>query len=399
MTSDSNPLRAHWRLDPEVAFLNHGSFGACPQAVLDVQSELRDRMEREPADFFIRQLPALLAEAREALGLFLGADADDLVYVPNVTVAINAVLQSGEFAPGDELLVTNHAYNACRNVLDAVAERWGCKVVEVEIPFPLTGDEVVLESILSAVGDRTRLAMIDHVTSPTGLVCPIDEWVDALHARGVTVLVDGAHAPGMLELDLRSIDADFYAGNCHKWMCAPKGAGFLHVSSELRERTRPSIISHAANAPVSELERFRLAFEWTGTRDTTPWLSVPAAISVMGGMLPGGWGEVMARNRKLALEGREIVAAALGVALPCADEMIGSLATLEVPACERFPPPVLGSALALDPLQEALFAEYKVEVPVLGSTAAPGRLLRISAQLYNDRSDYQRLADALTALL
>jgi isopenicillin-N epimerase len=392
-------LRSNWRLDPEVAFLNHGSFGACPQAVLDVQTEVRNRMEREPADFFIRKLPGLLAEAREALGRFLGADSDDLAYVPNVTVAVNSVLQSLEFSEGDEILVTNHAYNACRNVVDYVAQRSGSKVVEVTIPFPLASEQVMLESIISAVGPRTRLAMLDHVTSPTGLVCPINELVDLLRARDVTVLVDGAHAPGMLELDLRSLDADFYAGNCHKWMCAPKGAGFLHVSPELRERTRPAIISHAANADVSEVERFRLAFEWTGTRDPTPWLSVPAAISVVGGMLAGGWDEVMLHNRTLALEGRALVASALGVALPCPDTMIGSLATLEVPHSDRLPPPAHGSALALDPLQEALFRDFKVEVPVLGSPAAEGRLIRISAQLYNERRDYERLAEGLTALL
>lgn len=399
MTTDANPLRAHWGLDPEVAFLNHGSFGACPRAVLEVQSELRDRMEREPADFFIRQLSPLLAEARETLGQFVGGRADDLVYVPNVTVAVNSVMQSLTFDAGDELLVTNHEYNACRNVLDFVAKRDGCKVVEAKIPFPIASPGILVDCITAAITDKTRFAMLDHVTSPTGLVWPIGDLVDALHARGVVVLVDGAHAPGMVEVDLHAINADYYAGNCHKWMCAPKGAGFLHVASDLRARTRPAIISHAANAKVDEVERFLLAFEWTGTRDVTPWLSVPSAIQVMGAMLPGGWDEVRRRNHDLALAGRALIAESIGAVLPCPDEMIGSLATLFLPDTDHFPPPALGSALALDPLQEALFADYKVEVPVLGSPAAPGRLMRISAQLYNELDDYQRLADALTKLL
>jgi isopenicillin-N epimerase len=393
-----NDLRRHWLLDPDVVFLNHGSFGACPRPVLDAQSRLRERMEREPVRFFTREAPALLAEARGVLGAFLGADADDLAFVPNASTALNAVLRSFPFREGDEILVTDHEYNATRNAALRAARERGARVAVARIPFPLhegAGSQQVVSAVLEASGPRTRLAVVDHVTSQTGLVLPIGRITGELQQRGDEVLVDGAHAPGMLPLDLRALGAEYYAGNCHKWLCAPKGAGFLHVRRDRQPGVHPTVTSHGANAPVSESNpRFRAEFDWTGTDDPTPALCVPEALRFVASLAPGGWPEIRERNRRLALEARRIVAQALGTTLPCPDEMIGSLATLPVPHDPSFPPVQAFSALALDPLHDALYRRG-IQVPILACPAHPGRLLRLSAALYNERSDYERLAQAL----
>jgi isopenicillin-N epimerase len=388
----------HWTLDPEITYLNHGSYGACPRPVLAAQQALRDQLEREPARFFNRDAPVLLSAARKELARCVGAPAAGLAFVPNVTVAINSVLRSVPFAPGGELLVTDHEYNATRNILEYAAAERGCRVVVAPIPFPIAGPEVVLDAVLAKVTERTRLAVIDHVTSQTAVVYPIAELCRELASRGVDVLVDGAHAPGMVDVDIAALSPAYYAANCHKWICAPKGVGFLWVREDRRQDVRPAVISHGANAPVPPERRYAIEFAWTGTDDFTPALSVPAALRFLEGLLPGGAAALRARNRDLALAGRRIVADALGVPLPCPDSMIGAMASLPVPDLPRFPPPTAVSALELDPLHDMLFLEHQIEVPILTCPAHPGRLLRISAQAYNSLDDYERLADALRAL-
>ena len=390
-----NDLAGHWTLDPDVAFLNHGSFGACPRVVLEAQQEIRAEIERQPVEFFVRRLADRLDRARERLAAFVGADPEALVAVPNPTTGVNAVLRSLTFEPGDELLVTDHEYNACRNALDFVAERSGVRVVVARIPYPCKGPREIVDAVVETATPNTKLALIDHVTSPTGMILPLKAIVLGLVGRGVDTLVDGAHAPGMLALELDDLGSAYYVGHCHKWLCAPKGAAFLYVRSDRREGIRPLTISHGANTRRAHRSRYHDEFDWVGTVDPTAFLCVPKAIEFLGGLLPGGWPEIRARNRELALTARSTLCAALGVEPPCPEEMIGSLVSLPIPDGSSEPP---ASALYVDPLQEVLVREHRIEVPIIPWPAPPRRLLRVSAHLYNSREQYERLAKVLMAL-
>jgi isopenicillin-N epimerase len=406
-------LAGEWALDPAITFLNHGSFGACPRVVLDAQRELRDRMEARPVQFLARDLPRLLAAARGDLGAFLGAAPDDLAFVANATGAVNAVVRSLRFAPGDELLTDDHEYNATINVLRHVAERDGARVVVAAIPFPVASEDAVVDAILGAVTDRTRLALISHVTSPTALVLPIERIVAGLAERGVETLVDGAHAPGMLPLDLDRLGAAWYAGNLHKWVCAPKGAAFLHARHDRQPGIRPSTISHGANAVVDPdgmvgPTRYRAEFDWQGTLDPTAWLAVPSALRFVGSLVDGGWPEVMARNRELTLRARSALTAALGLdgAVPAPASMLGSMVALPLPATGPLAASGGGSSpLDTDPLQQHLIDKYRVEVPIgpwpvpaAESASQPRRLIRVSSALHNGPDDVERLVVALKTI-
>lgn len=386
-----------WLLDPEVIYLNHGAFGACPRSVLEYQTELRQRLERQPLQFLARDLEGLLDAAREALARFVGAAPENLVFVPNATAGLNTVLRSLCFGPEDELLVTNHEYNASRNALDYVAHQSGARVVVAEIPVPVRSVSEIVTPILAAVTPRTRLALLDHVTSQTGLVLPIAQLVAALAARGVETLVDGAHAPGMVPLNLAEIGATYYSGNCHKWLCAPKGAGFLCVEPSRQKQVRPLVVSHGANSLRTDRPRFLIEFGWTGTGDMTAYLSVPEALRFMASQCPGGWSEVMARNRALALAARAHLCAALKIPESCPTDCIGAIASLPLPDA----PPGAGPKLPFNeyPLQEMLLEKYGIEVPVIPWPQPAKRLLRISAQLYNALPQYELLSARLVAEL
>jgi isopenicillin-N epimerase len=368
-----------WALEAGFTFLNHGSFGSCPYPVQQLQNELRARLEAQPVRFMLREREALEDGVRAKLAAFIGADPLDLVFVSNASTAVNAVLRSLRFEPGDELLVTNHGYNACNNAVRFVAERSGARVVEAEVPFPLQSAEQVTRAVLGAVTPRTKLAVLDHVTSQTGLVFPIGELVSSLRERGVETLVDGAHAPGMVPLDLAALDAAYYTGNLHKWVCAPKGAAFLVVRRALQPLIRPLVISHGANSPRTDKSKFQLEFEWVGTLDPTPWLCVSKALDVMGALEPGGWPALMKRNRALALRARDLLTPA---SKPAPDDMLGALMSFPISD---------GDAM---PLQDRLFAK-QIEVPVFPWPRPPKRVVRVACQHYNTVADYERLAEAL----
>lgn len=385
-----------WLLKRDIIFLNHGSFGSCPAAVLDFQNQIRAKMESEPVQFFVRELEGLLDEARAKIAEFLNGNADCLVFVPNATYGVNCVLNSFKFAPGDEILITNHEYNACKNVANFVAQKQGAKVVIADVPFPIKSEDQILESIFASVSERTRLIMIDHVTSPTALVFPVEKIVNRAKKMGIPVLIDGAHTAGMLPVNLKELDADFYTGNCHKWLCSPKGAGFLYVKENWIDMIRPIAISHGANSTRTDRSRFLIEFGWTGTFDPSAYLSVPFSIEYVASLVNGGWQAIMERNHALALAARDLICEHLGIEKPCPDEMIGSMAAFRIWDSPAKEPPK--TALYSDALQNKLLEKYKIEVPVAPWENYPQRTLRISAQLYNYLEQYEILAKALKEL-
>lgn len=388
-------LAHHWTLDPSVTFLNHGSFGATPLPVLEAQSAWRARMEREPVDFFTRDLEPALDEARAVLAAFVGADPDDLALVTNATTGINIVARSLRLEPGDEIVVTDHTYNAARNALEVVAVAAGARLVTAVIGFPAIDDP--LEAILRTVTRRTRLLLLDHVTSPTALVLPARDIVAAMAERGIDTLVDGAHAPGMLPLDLESLGAAYYTANCHKWLCAPKGSGFLHVRRDRRDAVRPLVISHGANSLRADRDRFRLEHDWTGTFDPSAWLAVPAAVEFGDRLLPGGWPALMSRGHSLALHGRDRLCSVLGALPPVPDDMLGSMVAVPLPEQGTDP-----RDLASDPLSRA-FREAGIQIVITCWPQRPAsgepwhRVIRLSAAPYTDEGDLNRLAAVLAA--
>ena len=349
-------------------------------------------MESNTLRFFEQELTELLETARKALGLFLGAPAQDLVFVDNATTGISTVLSNLDLIAGDRILVTDHGYNACSNAARYFTKRASAEIDLINLSFPGSDTNEFIERILGACTSRTRLLLIDHITSPTALIMPLEEIVPAVQQRGIQVLVDGAHAPGMLPLRLTDLGADYYTGNCHKWMCAPKGTAFLYVKPEHQSNLHPLTISHGMNRPVGDSTRFRLEFDWVGTRDLTGFLTLPALIEYMGGISNEGWAGIMARNRALALEARDLICQELGLESPCPVDMIGSLATVCLPV------PKKGTFIdyhAVDPLKEILRHNHGIEVSLSAWPSPAGRYLRVSAQLYNSLVHYQQLTKAL----
>ena len=394
--SCSSECARYWTLDPSVTFLNHGSFGACPLAVLEAQQHLRERVEKDPVQFFRRDLEPLWDEALHQLSEFLGAVPEQLAFVPNTTTGINTILRSIQLERGAELLTTTHSYPACRNALEEAAARVGGTVVAVQVPFPLRTPAQVLQPILEAITPKTQIALFDHVASSTGIIFPIERIIQELAAMNIDVLVDGAHAPGMVPLELERLGAAYYVGNCHKWLCAPKGAGFLYVRRDKQPSLHPLVISHGARSFRTDRSRFRLEFDWTGTHDPTSYLTVPVAIHHIASLVEGGWPTVRERNRLLVLAGRRRVCTQLNVETPCPDTMVGSLAAIPFPDSD---PHAKSEEWTADPEQEALFAQYRIEVPISPWPARPKRLLRLSAHLYNSPSQYNHLAAALKEIL
>jgi len=395
-------MASPWRLDPKVTFLNHGSFGSCPTPVLDAQAAWRDRLESDPVRFLDRELPGLLDTTRTEVGSFIGADPDGIAFVPNATTGVNTVLRSLRFELGDELLTTDHEYNATLNTVREIGRRDGATVVIAAIPFPLRDPAEALAAIDAAITPRTRIALVSHITSPTGIVLPIADIVRELESRGIPTIVDAAHAPGMVPLDVDGLGASYWTGNGHKWLCAPKGASILWVRRDHREEIHPLVVSHGANDPGTWRSRFRAEFDWPGTVDPTAYLSIPDAIRFGGGLLPGGWPELMAANHDMAIRGRDLLCERLGVEPPAADSMIGSMAAVPVNL------PLDDEAVAA--CVTAIAEEDRIEVPLVAWPVPAAReggrggrpkstWVRISMQQYNSLDDVERLADVLVRRL
>ncbi|MXZ05957.1 MAG: aminotransferase class V-fold PLP-dependent enzyme [Acidimicrobiia bacterium] len=384
-----------WRLDPDVIHLNHGSFGATPIAALEEQQRLRDAMESNPTRWFLQDYQPSLDAARSQVAEFVGADPTWLGFVNNVTEGVNSVLRSLEtsLGPGDEMVMTDHIYNACRNALEVTAARCGARLVTVGVPFPIQSVQEVTDLILGAVTDRTKLLMIDWVTSPTALVLPLEDIVSALEPD-VQVLVDAAHGPGMIDIDLTALGASYVTFNCHKWMCSPKGSGILYVREDHRERIYPAVISHGYNGGwPAEGGHLHTQFDWTGTDDPTAWLATPTALEAVAGLQPDGWEGIRRTNRELCLTGRDMLADLLGIDPPAPDDMIGSIASVPLP--DHLP----GGGTIFNPLMTRLRTEWDIEVMVMSWPDPSRSLLRISTQQYNIIEDLERLAEAVKSEL
>jgi len=374
-------IRHEWDLDREYLTVNHGSFGAAPRCVLDAQREWQARMERQPTRFFLREMPAALRDAAARLAAFVGAESDDLAFVENATVGCNAVLRSLDLKPGDEIVVLSHGYGAVVKAARYAAARAGARIVEAHIPFPRPDDEDVVARLAERLGPHTRLAVLDHITSHSALLLPLQAMAQTCAERGVPVLADGAHAPGNIFLDIPSLGVDWYAGNCHKWLMAPKGCGFLWARRDRQDGLHPVTISHGFGGG------FLAEFGWTGTRDMSAYLAVTEALAFherLGGQT------LQARNARLAAEAAALLAGRLGTETGEGNRATHAMALVRL----ELAGPV-GQSRALD-LRERLL-DLRCDAPIneLGGAA----WLRISAQAYNELNDFERLADLLSMLM
>jgi len=351
-------------------------------------------MEAEPVQFLWRRYEEWLEPSRAELAKFIGAMTNDIAFVTNSTTGVNAVVRSINLQPGDELLTTNLDYNACHNVLVEIARRAGAKVVTARVPFPLRGPDDVVEAVFRSATHRTRLALIDHVTSDTAMILPVEEIIRELDSRGIDTLVDGAHAPGMLPLSVAKLRPAYYTGNLHKWVCAPKGAAFLWVREDKQDQVQPPVISHGNNRLRLGYSRFQDRFDWCGTFDPTAWMCVGEAIRWMGKLLPGGWREVRARNSGLAREARHVLCERLAVEPPCPERMLGAMAAIPLPEKFQHAP----RAGKIDAEQLQLYDRFGIEVPFNRAGEPEQRCFRISAQLYNSLAQYEFLGEALRLL-
>ena len=378
-------------LDPEIVYLNHGAFGACPRVVHDEYQRWQRTLERDPTRFLQRELPDLLAQSRSALAAFVGADAADLVFVPNPTFAVNEIIRSLDLGPGDEVLTTNHEYGACRNAWQFMAERRGFAVIEADLGVTFDADEMV-DTMLEAVTDRTRVLFVSHITSSTAITVPVAEICRRAQGFGVVTIIDGAHAPGQIDLDIAAVGADFYVGACHKWLCAPKGVSFLVARRQAQHLLEPLVVGWGwgAHRKIDVGSDFLDIHEWLGTRDPAASLTVPAAIEFQ---RQHDWPARRAECHRLAIEAIEATTEIAGVARVHEDGRFEQMALIELSG-----PTWDGRAASV---QQHLFDDFDIEVPVTSwvrSNTEPRTFIRVSVQAYNTMTDVERFAEALGIL-
>ncbi len=372
-------LRELFLLDPDVVFLNHGSFGACPRPVFEVYQHWQYELERQPVLFLGRRSDALLDEARAALAAFVNADADDVIFVPNATLGLNTVARSLNLSPGDALLTTDHEYGAMDLMWTFICRQTGAHCIRCPIPLPVASHEVFIERLWSAVTPRTKVIFLSHITSPTALIFPIAEICRRARKAGILTIIDGAHAPGHISVDMQRIGADFYAGNCHKWLCAPKGSGFLYARREHHHMIDPLVISWGWDDTGTFVSRN----QWQGTRDIAAFLSVPAAIDFLNSH---NWDAVRQRCHTLASETRQRASdlTRLPPIQPDSSDWFGQMVTIALPPCD------------IATVKDRLYADYCIEVPLMNWNGQP--LMRVSYQGYNTRDDMDTLLTALGAI-
>jgi isopenicillin-N epimerase len=380
-----------WRdlflLNPDVIFLNHGSFGATPRPVFEVYQDWQRRLEWEPVRFLDERMPELFAAARRPLADYLHVAHDDLVYVPNATFGVNVIARSLPLGPGDEVLATDHEYGACDRTWQFMSQKKGFIYRQQPIPMPLTTAEAMLDSLWAGVTDRTRVIFVSHITSSTAQRFPVEEICARARQAGILTLVDGAHAPGQIPLDLEHIGADFYTGNCHKWLCAPKGSGFLYVSREKQELIEPLVIGWgwSAERTFTFGSDFLDYQQWLGTNDPAAYFTVPAAIQFQA---DHDWPAVRTACRTL-----------LDQALARIDELTGqeSLYPDGIGSCEQMAVAALPPVGALRAFKKRLLEEFRIQIPCI--QWGERQFIRISLQAYNTLEDVDALVEALARLL
>jgi len=373
-----------WMLDPGITYLNHGSFGARTCHVHEAQQQFKLEFETSPIQFLDRSREKLIGDARNVVSEFLGADPDGFGFVDNSTTGVGCVVQALDFASGDEILTTNHVYNGVRRLLSHHATRVGCTYRELEINMPVQNASEILSTIVNSFTAATKLLVVDHVASITSMIFPVAEIVNECNKRGISVLVDGAHVPGMLELDIDSIQADWYVGNLHKWVCAPVGAGFVWTNKTHRLRMHPLTVSHFLDTT------YTAEFDWQGTKDISPWLAAATAIK-WGEEI--GWERIRSHNHQLAMWMHQKLIEALNVEplTPLDGSLNGSMVSVQLPDC--FP----NTYEECDSLRDEIYTKFNIEVPVLEFSNRG--LIRVSAQLYTKKGDIGQMIKVLLSML
>ena len=378
-----NNLNTHFLLDPSVTFLNHGSFGATPKLVFDEYQRWQLELERQPVEFLGRRFNGLMAESRAVLGEYLGTHADNLVYTQNVTVSMNIVSRSLGLGAGDEVLASDHEYGAMDRTWRFLAKEHG--FIYINQPVSLVSREAFTDSFWSAVTPRTRVIFLSHITSPTAVIFPLDEIIQRARQAGIITVIDGAHVPGQLSLKLDSFGADFYGGNLHKWLCAPKGAGFLYARPEMQNLLKPLVVSWGYESITPGNSTFVDHHEWWGTRDVAAFLSVPAAIKFQ---KDHDWDNVRSECHRLVRDAQGRICELTGLAPLHArsDDWFAQLAAAQLPIDTDLPA-----------LKIRLYDEYRIEIPLIEWQGK--KMIRISVQGYNTEADIDRLLFALSKLV
>ncbi|MEO8883616.1 MAG: aminotransferase class V-fold PLP-dependent enzyme [Devosia sp.] len=386
-------LAQQFLLDPDVVFLNHGSFGACPRPVFEDYQRWQLKLERQPVEFLSsqRELGNNLRAVREAMAAEFGTSPENIAAVTNATSGLNIVAQSIPLSEGDEILTTDHEYSALEKTWAFVCRRTGARIVEVEVPLPLTSAEQFYDAIVAGMTERTKVLFLSHITSPTALLFPIEGVIAEARKRGIITVIDGAHTPGHIPLNLDKLGADFYSGNCHKWLMSPKGSAFVHARPEMQAMLDPLVISHGWTADNKEPgvrgpfgdSAFVDEIEMQGTRDPSAWLAVPAAINFR---RQNDWWSVAADCRRLAQETAERLRELTGLEPLSSPEFSApQMVAMPIPECD----PVA--------IHDLLVARYKIEIPVLAWRGH--HIVRLSCQGYNRRDQMDLLIDALSELL
>jgi isopenicillin-N epimerase len=385
------PLVQHWQLNQNIVYLNHGSFGATPTVVMNKQRALQLETEAEAIEFYIDKLPSLINDSKSALADFVGTSTNNIVFTQNTTTGVNTILKSLAAKQGDEWLTTNHAYGACAHALQHYAAKNKCQINIATIDYPIQSKQAILDAIEKSITPKTTIALIDYVTSASAFIMPVPEIIQLLQAKGIQVIVDAAHCPGMIDINLNELKPDYFIANCHKWICSPKGSAFIYVAPKHQSTIEPLVFSHYNDMSPDSAAHWSNQFMWDGTHDYSAYICVKDALAHMPTLINGGWDAIKKHNHELVWQAATKIANAFNVTLPAPKEMIGSICNIPMPNGQA-PSRKFHSNVAL---KDTLFHKYNIEVPVFMFPAAPTQWLRISAQLYNNMEQYNYLIDCL----